>query len=297
MLCLAEGSDKIIPSGDARAGDAFEILADYYSNKFPNISFSPLINSGSGNGFLELARGECNIALADRPPRKKELIRFSESGVEPVTHLIAFESLAIVVNPSNSVDNLSFEQLRSIWTGTTTNWAQLGGPDQEILVGFRYDGYGLGADDVFQDLVSLGHYSYPSNKEVVHTDRICEFIKMHPNGISWTTPSLVTTNAKAIRIDGVKPTRETIAHHQYRLSRPLFAITNGFPSPGSPLADFLGFVRSPEGQQVVSSHNTGSTKLDPIVIFTEIETSNQKLDPTVKTPIESGNEQGTAGQL
>jgi phosphate transport system substrate-binding protein len=285
-LCAAEengDSSRVVTNtiranGTHHPGYILTYLAECYRTNHPGIAFL-FEGTGSGYGLRSLARGECDVALIDRPLRKKDLVTLADGGVEPVTHIIAFESLAVVVNPSNSITNLSFEQLRSIWTGATTNWGQVGGDDQAILVGVRWDGAGLGADKVFHDLVSLGHRSSPSHSHAVNAHNICDFVHKYPNAVSWAALSLVTTNAKILCIDGVLPTRLAIARHQYRLSRPLYAVTDGFPIPGSPLAALLGFVRSPEGQRAVSSYDRGNQRFDSIVPLPEMRTSNKMPRP------------------
>ena len=89
---------------------------------------------GSGTGIKALISGTAEIANASRPIKDKELKQAQEAGVSPLEHVIAYDGIAVIVHPSNQVDELSVEQLSKIFSGQIGNWSELGGPDKDIVL-------------------------------------------------------------------------------------------------------------------------------------------------------------------
>ncbi len=106
---------------------------------------------GSGTGISALISGTAEIANASRPIKDSEKQQAQARGVVPVAHIVAYDGMVVIVHPSNPVGELSIEQLSDIFSGKTTNWRQMGGPDQEILIINRDSS--SGTYEVFKELV------------------------------------------------------------------------------------------------------------------------------------------------
>src|SRR6056297_178236 len=139
-----QGSSTVLPI----AQKAAEVYME--NNSGVNISVR---GGGSGNGIAALIDGAVDIADASRFIKEKEVNAAVENGIFPVPHRVAMDGIAVVINPANSVEELSLEDLKAIYTGKVTNWKEFGGEDMEIVVVSRDSS--SGTFEVFND-IALG---------------------------------------------------------------------------------------------------------------------------------------------
>jgi len=213
---------------------------------------------GSGTGIKALISGTAEIANASRPIKDSERQHAQARGVVPVVHIVAYDGMAVIVHPSNPVGELSLEQLSDIFSGKTTNWRQMGGPDQEILIINRDSS--SGTYEAFKELVVQMNGTAPerdyapealalqSNQIVVQTVAAskpaigyCGLGYLHP-GVKPLKVA-VTDGAEA-----AEPTAANVKNESYPISRPLYMYTDGEPT--GVIADYLEYVKGP-GQQLV----------------------------------------------
>src|SRR3989338_5452689 len=120
-----KGSDTMVNLGQA--------WAEKYMEENPG-DFVAVTGGGSGTGLSSLISGTCDIAMSSRNIKEKEIGLANKKGVNPNEIKVALDGLAVVVNPSNPVDKLTLDQLAGIFTGRITNWKELGGKDEKIVV-------------------------------------------------------------------------------------------------------------------------------------------------------------------
>jgi len=198
---------------------------------------------GSGVGIASLIDGTCDIAISSRTLKGEE----KQKGL--IEHEIALDAVCVVVNSSNPVEGLTLEQVRRIFKGEITNWREVGGPDLEIVVYTREST--SGTYETFEtkvmkpDNITLRALTKISNGEMAHA------ISGNPNGIGYVGIGFLAQarDIKALKINGVAPTIETVQNGTYPISRFLYMITKG--QPEGLAKDFIDFVKSSAGQKIV----------------------------------------------
>jgi len=238
-----EGSTTVFPLAQAAA----EIYMENHPEKSINV-----ISGGSTTGIKALTEGEVDIAMASRKMKYSEKKAAEENGIEPVEHVIAWDGLTVVVNPENPVDQLTYEQIKGIYDGSISNWAEVGGEDQKIIIQNRDPSSGtygyfkdeiLGDDKFRPDLVSRD-----SNGAIVQA------VTQEDAAIGYIGFAYLDDSVKAVDIDSgngmVEPTSENILSGKYPLARPLHFYTDGQPTGLA--ADFIGFILSEEGTIIIN---------------------------------------------
>jgi len=213
---------------------------------------------GSGTGIKALISGTAEIANASRPIKDSEKQRAQARGVVPVVHIVAYDGMAVIVHPSNPVGELSIGQLSDIFSGKATNWRQIGGPGQEILIINRDSS--SGTYEAFRELVVQINGTAPerdyapealalqSNQIVVQTVAASK-PAIGYCGLGYLHPSVkplkvaITDGAEA-----AEPTAANVENESYPISRPLYMYTDGEPT--GVVADYLEYVKG-AGQQFV----------------------------------------------
>lgn len=237
--------ETISIAGSASIHPGSEGLARAFMEKHPEVTIH-VSGGGSSIGVKTAADGTADIGNVSRELTPSE----KEEHPELIAHLFARDALVVVVHPTNKVANLTTEQIRGIFAGEITDWAEVGGNPAAIAVISREEG--SGARKTFEDMVmddtpiTLGAIFQLSagmvRTAVAHT----------PLGIGYISTPYLDPSTKAVAVDGVEPTRENLETGKYPLVRPLFKVTRGEPTGW--VRKFLDFVLSPEGQKVVEQY-------------------------------------------
>lgn len=220
--------------------------AERYMNLHPQANIS-VSGGGSGTGAKALLDGSVDIADASRPMKGKEVKIARKRGITPCEHIIARDGIAVIVHPKNPISALTKAQIKEIYTGKIKNWAQLGGPDKKIVVVSRETT--SGTFECFNKIVlkkaKVTAYSLlqAANAGVLQT------VSQSEGAIGYVGIGYLDKRIKAIKVEGVYPTVETVIDGTYPISRPLFMYTNG--KPKGLCARFIDFVLSPKGQKIV----------------------------------------------
>ncbi len=242
---LYAASKSITITGSTTVLPIAQMAAEAFMDIHEDISVS-VRGGGSGVGIAALIDGRADIADASRPIKTKEIMLAREKGVDPYANVVARDGLAIVVHPDVPVDSISIEDLKKIFTGEIENWKDLGGPDKAIVTISR--DYSSGTFEVFKELVlegakvSDGALMLASNKAVATT------VSITPYSIGYIGLGYLSDEVKALKVDGVVASEETVRKGEYKLARPLFMYTNGEPS--GIIKTFMDFVFSPQGQGI-----------------------------------------------
>jgi phosphate transport system substrate-binding protein len=120
-----KGSDTMVNLGQA--------WAEKYMEENTG-DFVAVTGGGSGTGLSSLISGSCDIAMSSRNIKDKEIALAKQKGINPYEIKVALDGLAVVVNPANPVSKLTIDQLSGIFTGKISNWKEVGGADQKIVV-------------------------------------------------------------------------------------------------------------------------------------------------------------------
>ena len=247
---LADGPAKITIDGSTTVGPIAKAFAEYTMQHNPDMKIV-VSESGSGNGAKSLMNGTCDIAAMSRFMKDKEYTAAVQKGIKPVPHVIAVDGIAVIVHPSNSVKGLTMEQLKDIYQGKIKNWSELGGADRPIVkIGRETTS---GTFETFKELVMDGQAVADNTEKVGSNGAARARVQSTKAAIGYVGLGFVDRTVKALPINKVKPTSETISSGIYPIARPLFLFTNGYPKMGTPLHAFVTFYLSETGQEIIES--------------------------------------------
>ena len=200
---------------------------------------------GSSHGVAAVADGTVDIGCASRDLKSTE----KDAHPDLVSYGIAKDGVAVTVHPSNPVTDLTMEQLQGIYTGTITNWKDVGGTDSEIMVVTREEG--SGTRDCFEQAVMKPIKAEITDKGIIQDSngKTRATVAGSDQAIGFLSLGYVNSDVRAVKLNGIEPTVESVVDGSYAISRTLWMITNG--NPNSEEQAFLDFVLGNEGQGIV----------------------------------------------
>lgn len=246
-----KGSDTMVNLGQA--------WAEEFMKKNPSVSIA-VTGGGSGTGIAALINGTTNIAQSSRdmkPEEKAEVLK--STGKEVKEFLVGIDALAVIMNPSSPVSELSIDQLSGIFTGKIKRWKEVGGADEPILVLSRERNSGTHVY-FLEHIVRKGNAKGPEEFATTalmmpSSQAIVQEVARSRTAIGYVGLGYVTKDLKPIAVrktaadPAVLPSIETAQNKTYPISRPLYIYTAG--EPDGAVKQFIDFVRSPEGQEIV----------------------------------------------
>ena len=219
-------------------------LSEAFMEKYPKVTVTAEF-VGSGAGIEAVSNGTADIGNSSRNLKDEEKAK----GV--AENIVAIDGIAVVVDPANTVEDLTKDQLTSIYDGTVTNWKDVGGNDAPIVVVGREAG--SGTRGAFEELLKLEDACKYSN-ELDSTGAVMAKVASTPGSIGYVSLDVLDDTVKALKLDGAEPTEENIKAGKYFLSRPLVMATKGEISEQSDLVKALfDFIYSDEGSELVKS--------------------------------------------
>jgi len=240
--------NKIVVDGSTTVGPIAKAFAGYYMKLHPDAIFT-VSESGSGNGAKSLINAACDVATMSRPMKSSEKKSAQDSGVLPIEHVVALDGIAVIVNQQNPVKNLTIGQILSIYTGEIRNWKELGGPDLPIVMVSRDTN--SGTYETFETKVLNGRKITPKAEYANSNGAIRQRVLSTPAAIGYVGIAFID-GVKALTVNDVPVSVETVLNNKYPIARPLFMYTNGHPQEGTPLADFIGLANTAEGKKIVT---------------------------------------------
>ncbi len=235
--------------GSTTVGPVAGAFAETFTEKYPDLKIT-VKKTGSGDGAAALVDGRCHIATMSRFMKPKEFTAaVNEGGWLPVAHIVAMDGVCIVVHPSNPVTELTSEQIRGIYTGETTNWKDLGGPDMPIVVISRDTS--SGTYETFSELIMEKAKMAPGVEYVNSNPQAHARVSTTTGAIGYVGLGFNDDKVKALKVDGIEPTARTIAKGVYPVARPLYMFTAGYPKLGSVVHEFVTFHLTEEGHDIV----------------------------------------------
>lgn len=218
-------------------------LSEAFMEEHPEVTVTAEF-VGSGAGIEAVTNGTTDIGNSSRSLKDEE----KAAGV--VENVVAIDGIAVCVDPANEVADLTKEQLTNIYNGTVTNWKEVGGADEPIIVIGREAGSGTrGAFEELVDLVDGCKYA----NELDSTGAVIAKVASTPGAIGYASLDALDDSVKALSLEGVEATAENIKAGNYFLSRPFVMATKGEISEQNDLVQaWFDFVLGDEGQQVAS---------------------------------------------
>lgn len=235
---IMEGSTTVLPIAQAAAETYMR------QNQGTNIVVR---GGGSGVGIASLIDGNCDIADSSRAIKDAELEKAVANGRSPKAYVIAMDGIAVIVEKSNPITTLSKNQVKDIFTGKVSDWSQIGGSGGKIVVLSRDSS--SGTFEAFGELALDKEKVRPDALMQASNQAVASTVARTPGAIGYVGLGYVSSDVKALVINGITPSKETVLNGKYPFSRPLFMYTNGEPTGTT--ADFLEFVKSKDGQKIV----------------------------------------------
>jgi phosphate transport system substrate-binding protein len=252
LACLignqARGAATLHIEGSTTVGPIADGFVEVFKQMYPDVMIT-VNKSGSGTGAAALIDGRCDIATMSRFMEPQEFKNAIAKGVFPVANAIAMDGVCVIVHPSNPINALSTEQVRNIYLGKIKNWSQLGGPDLPIVAITRDTS--SGTYETFENFVMKKQKMAPSVEYVSSNPQAFARVKSTTGAIGYVGFGFVQTGVKAVTLDGIKATKQTIISGKYPIARPLFMFTNGYPKLGSMTYKFVTFYLTERGQEVI----------------------------------------------
>lgn len=239
----ADLSGSISMVGSTSMEKLANALSEAFMEKYPDVTVTAEF-VGSGAGVEAVTNGTADIGNSSRSLKDEE----KAAGV--VENVVAIDGIAVCVDPANEVANLTKEQLTNIYNGTITNWKEVGGADEPIIVIGREAG--SGTRGAFEELVDLKDACKYAN-ELDSTGAVIAKVASTPGAIGYASLDALDDSVKALSLEGVEATAENIKAGNYFLSRPFVMATKGEISEQNDLVQtWFDFVLGDEGQQVAS---------------------------------------------
>lgn len=240
-----EGSSSGLSGTITMAGStSVQPLSDELANAFMNIHRDTRLEvsgGGSGAGITAAQENTADFGAVSR------VVRDDELGID--THTIAIDGIAIIVHADNDISDLALEEIQQLFAGDITNWSEVGGADEDVVVVSREEG--SGTRGAFDDLV-LGDETLVGTALIQNsTGAVKETVKTEPNAIGYISLGNLDDEIKGLKVDGAEPTAAAISSGDYTVSRPFNYVTNEDEDLSELAQAFLDFVLSDDGQAVV----------------------------------------------
>lgn len=216
-------------------------LADEFKNLEPGLQIN-IQGLGSSQGIKAANDGVADIGTSSRELKEEE----KSWGL--TEHIIAKDGIAVIVNPTNPVQELTKDQIAKIFKGEITNWSELGGTDNEIIVISREAGSGtrgafeeiLGIEDEVREDALI-----QNSNGAIKTD-----VSNKKNAIGYISLGYVDESVVGVKVDGVDASSENVQNGSYAISRSFLMVTKG--EVKAEVQAFLDFIMSDEGQKIVA---------------------------------------------
>ncbi|MCR5272501.1 MAG: phosphate ABC transporter substrate-binding protein [Lachnospiraceae bacterium] len=221
-----------------------EAMSESFMEAYPGISVT-VEYTGSSAGIESLVSGSVDIGNASRGLKDGE----TESGA--VENIVAIDGIAVITDKDNPATDLTTEQLVSVYTGTVTNWSELGGNDEAIVVIGREAG--SGTRGAFEEILEVED-SCSYAQELDSTGAVLAKVASTPGAIGYISLDAVDDSVTSLSLNGVAATEENIVAGEYMLSRPFVMATIGEVSAQNDIVQtWFDYIRSEDGQNVIKS--------------------------------------------
>ena len=198
--------------------------------------------TGSGAGIQAVQEGRCDIGLASRDLKDEE----KANGLEET--ILAYDGIAIIVNPANPVKDLNLETIAKIYTGEIKNWKEVGGNDAEIVLIGREAG--SGTRDGFESITDTED-KCAYRQELTSTGDVITTVASNPNAIGYASLASVKDTVKALTVNGVAPSEATIKDGSYVIQRPFVLVTKKDTALSKSAQEFFDFITSEAAQEII----------------------------------------------
>ena len=234
-------SGSVSTDGSTSMEKVIGALGEAYEQKTSvTVTYNP---TGSGSGIKAVGEGRCDIGLSSHALKDEE----KASGLAQT--ILAYDGIAIIVNPANPINDLSLEQIAKVYTGEITNWSELGGDDAEIVLIGREAG--SGTRDGFESITGTTD-ACQYRQELTSTGDVITTVAQNPNAIGYASLASVKDTVKALDVEGVTPSEETVKDGSYLVQRPFVLVTKEGVELSAAAQDFFNYITSTEANEIIA---------------------------------------------
>ena len=246
-------SGSVATDGSTSMEKVIGVLGESFMETNPDVSFT-YNPTGSGSGITAVSEKRCDIGLSSRALKDEE----KNSGLTET--VLAYDGIAIIVNPENAISDLSVEDIARIYTGEITNWKDLGGADAEIVVIGREAG--SGTRDGFESITGTSEKCV-YRQELTSTGDVITTVSQNPAAIGYASLSAVKDTVKALTVGGVAPTEDTVKDGSYVVQRPFVLVTRTDEKLSEAAQAFFDYATSADAVELIAKAGAVSAYVDP----------------------------------
>ena len=237
-------SGSVTLAGSTSMEKLANAMNEAFMEKYPNVSATAEF-TGSSAGIESLAAGSVDIGDASRA------LSDDEKGQGIVENIVAIDGIAVITDTDNTITDIKSEDLAKVYTGEITNWKDLGGKDEQIVVIGREAG--SGTRDAFEELMDVKD-SCKYAQELDSTGAVLAKVAATPGAVGYVSLDVLDDTVNGLKINSVEPTEENILAGTYVLQRPFVMATKGEISEQSEQVQaYFDFINSEDGQNVIKS--------------------------------------------
>ena len=246
-------SGSVATDGSTSMEKVIGVLGESFMEMNPDVTFT-YNPTGSGSGITAVSEKRCDIGLSSRALKDEE----KANGLTET--VLAYDGIAIIVNPENTISDLSVEDIAKIYTGEITNWKDLGGADAEIVVIGREAG--SGTRDGFESITGTSEKCV-YRQELTSTGDVITTVSQNPAAIGYASLSAVKDTVKALTVGGVAPTEDTVKDGSYVVQRPFVLVTRTDEALSEAAQAFFDYATSADAVELIAKAGAVSAYVDP----------------------------------
>ena len=234
-------SGKVTTGGSTSMEKVIGALQEAFmeQNSGVDVTYDP---AGSGAGITGAQEGSLDIGLSSRA------LKDGETGVSAT--VIALDGIGIIVNNANTVEDLTTDQIAAIATGEVTNWKEVGGPDAEIVMIGREAG--SGTRDGFESILKVSDQCKYA-QELTATGAVIAAVQANENAIGYASLAALDDSVKALKVNGIDCTEETVKDGSYTVQRPFVFVTKDGAQQTPAVKAFIDFAASADAASLISN--------------------------------------------
>ena len=237
-----ELSGSVATDGSTSMESVIGILGESFMQLHPDVTFT-YNPTGSGSGITAVQEGRCDIGLSSRALKDEE----AASGLKGET--VALDGIAMIVNNENPVADLTIEQIAQIYTGEITNWSEVGGNDEEIVLIGREAG--SGTRDGFESITGTED-ACQYRQELTSTGDVITTVSQNPAAVGYASLASVSDQVKTITVEGVEPTEDTVRDGSYKIQRPFVLVTKDGEALSTQAQAFYDYAMSADVADLIA---------------------------------------------
>lgn len=236
-------SGSVATDGSTSMEKVIGALGEAFSGENSNVSFT-YNPTGSGSGITAVSEGRCYIGLSSRA------LTDDEKAAGLTETVLAYDGIAVIVNPQNTVTDLTLADIAAIYKGEITNWQQLGGNDAPIVVIGREAG--SGTRDGFE-AVTATKDACVYGQELTSTGDVIATVGQNVYAVGYASLAAVSDTVKAVAVDGVTASEDTVKDGSYKLQRPFVLVTKTDTALSETAQAFFDYATSAAAADIISA--------------------------------------------